>query len=176
MKNEISRRNFLRLSGAVVAVAALSGALTGCGSDEKPVAVQPFNKELTAGKCKVTFLTVGGSGSATTQAAVIVQQVTLKVENLGSDTVTLKTTDFTVMTNEGQKLEVGSCRNAADSSITAAGEVSVAPGKEAEISLGLKQESQIDTDKVQTITASVTINGATVSAIETKANFKWWLG
>lgn len=172
MKNEISRRNFLRLSGAVVAGAALSGALTGCWCDKKPTEVQPFNKEMTAGSCKVTFLTVGG-----TRSWNIVQQVTLKVENLGSEEIVLKKEDFTVMMNDSKKLEVGSCREIVNDAATGVDDrIPVAAGKEAEISLWFAADSQPNADTVETITASVTINGTTVSAIEGKKNFKWWYG
>ena len=171
MKNAFSRRTFLKVSGAA-AVAVMAGSLSGCWYEEGPSAAQPFNKELTAGKCKVTFLTVGG-----TRSGNIVQQVTLKVENLGSEEVTLKTEDFTVLMNDSQKLEIGSCREYADDRPAGVeGAIPVAAGKKTEISLWLAADSQPDADKVQTITASVRINGVTVKAIEPKENFKWWYG
>ena len=172
MKNEISRRNFLRLSGAVVTVAALSGALTGCGYDKKPVEVQPFNKELIAGDCKVTFLTVGG-----TKSSNVIQEVTLKVENLGDDAVNLKKTDFTIQTDAGQKLEIASCcGRVKDAPNDWKDSISVAAGQEMEIGLWLMAASQIEVKNVQTVTASVTINGVTVSATDPKEKFKWWYG
>lgn len=172
MKNEFSRRNFLRFSGAVLATAALTGTLTGCKYDKGSVKVESFNKELTAGKCKVTFLTVGG-----TRSWNIIQQVTLKVENLGNEEIILEKKNFTVMMNDSQKLEVGSCSELINDVATGGKDhISVAAGKETEISLWLAADSQPDADKVQTVTASVTINGVTVKAIEPKENFKWWYG
>ena len=171
MKNEFSRRTFLKVSG-VAAAAMMMGALSGCWDGEKPGEVQPFKKELTAGNCKVTFLTVGG-----TRSWNIVQEVTLKVKNLGSDTVTLKAADFTVRMNDSQKLEIGSCREFANDRPTGVeGTIPIAAGAETELNLWFAANSQPDADKVKTITASVTINGVTVSAIETKENFTWWYG
>lgn len=172
MKNELSRRDFLRLSGAVMAAVALGGALTGCGYDAKPVEVRPFTNELTAGNCKVTFLTVGGSKSFD-----IVQQVTLKVENLGSEAITLEKADFAVMANDSRKLELNSCTELVSGAATGQKDVlTIAAEKEMEISLWFEKDSQLAADTVNTVTASVTINGVTVSAIEQKENFKWWYG
>lgn len=174
MKNAFSRRTFLKVSG-VAAAAVMMGSLSGCWYEEVPVEAQPFNKELTAGKCKVTFLTVGGTKSA--DRGGLVQNVTLKVENLGSDEVTLKTADFTIVMNDDKKLEIGGCREFADGRPTGVeGTIPVAAGKTAEIDLWFAADSQPHGDDVKTITATATINGVTVSGIETKENFKWWVG
>ena len=55
MKN-LSRRDFLRLSGAAVFAVGMTGALSGCDSNSSSVIASPFGKELTAGDCKVTKL------------------------------------------------------------------------------------------------------------------------
>ena len=54
MKN-LTRRDFLRLSGAAVFAVGMTGALSGCDSNSSSVIASPFGKELTAGRCLFAF-------------------------------------------------------------------------------------------------------------------------
>lgn len=173
MSNKFSRRDFLKVSGVVVLAAAAMTTMTGCRQN---TSVAAFGQELTAGKCKVTFQEVSGTKSLGNGGRV--QGVTVKVENLGSSAVTVKAADFKAVTDTNKELKFGGCM-AVDDRGAVTGErdlISIAAGEAKRISLWVTADSQPDGDDVKTITASATINGTTVKAVETKEKFKWGVG
>lgn len=54
MKN-LSRRDFLRLSGAAVLAVGMTGALSGCDDDKVSETFVEFGKTVKMGNCEVTF-------------------------------------------------------------------------------------------------------------------------
>ena len=57
MKN-LSRRDFLRLSGATVLAVGMTGALSGCDDDKVSETFVEFGKKVKMGDCEVTFYNI----------------------------------------------------------------------------------------------------------------------
>ena len=57
MKN-LSRRDFLRLSGATVLAVGMTGALSGCDDDKVSETFVEFGKTVKMGDCEVTFFNI----------------------------------------------------------------------------------------------------------------------
>ena len=57
MKN-LSRRDFLRLSGAAVLAVGMTGALSGCDDDKVSETFVEFGKKVKMGDCEVTFFNI----------------------------------------------------------------------------------------------------------------------
>lgn len=57
MKN-LSRRDFLRLSGAAVLAVGMTGALSGCDDDKVSETFVEFGKPVKMGDCEVTFYSI----------------------------------------------------------------------------------------------------------------------
>ncbi len=163
MKN-LSRRDFLRLSGAAVFAVGMTGALSGCDENHSSATMtgKPFGTEIPVEDCIVTFLRVRGTRSA--EKGGLVQEVELSVKNNGEEKLTLKKSDFAVYVNQGKKLEINSVYSYDDE----AGATKNAPleceaRKTLYIHIGLKD--QIYMDDYKKLQALVTIGETTVSAV-----------
>lgn len=169
MKN-LSRRDFLRLSGATVLAVGMAGALSGCDSNSSSVIASPFGKELTAGDCKVTFIHLGGTAS--TMSGGEVCDVLLKVQNTGNATVTLKTEDFKATLNDKTNVSIKNSETVTESGYlgddTIKDVIPVEAGATRYILLLLGD--RVPVDKMKTLTVSVTIGKTTVAAAGTKDN------
>lgn len=169
MKN-LSRRDFLRLSGAAVLAVGMTGALSGCDSNSSSVIASPFGKELTAGDCKVTFINLGGTASTTSGGEVY--DVLLKVQNTGNATVILKTEDFKATLNDKTNVPIKKSETVTESGYlgedTIENVIPVEAGATRYILLLLGD--RVPVDEMKTLTVSVTIGKTTVAAAGTKDN------
>ena len=173
MKN-LTRRDFLRLSGATVLAVGMTGALSGCY--EETVTGEPFGKELTAGGCKVTFIEIAGTGSAENGGALY--EVMLKVENKSGKEVTLKTADFKAKLKGKTDLPIENiwATNENGGSLGNAGSnIPVAAGNTSYVIMWWSNK-QVYVNFLETLEASVTIGGETVRAVGTKENVHLGMG
>lgn len=163
MKN-LSRRDFLRLSGAAVFAVGMTGALSGCDENHSSATMtgKPFGTKIPVENCIVTFLRVRGTQSA--EKGGLVQAVELSVENNGAEKLTLKKSNFAVYVNQGKKLEIDSVYPYDDEARTTKNApLECEAGETLYIYIWLKDQIHVgDYKKLQ---ALVTIGETTVSAV-----------
>ncbi len=170
---KLSRRDFLRLSGAAVLAVGMTGVLSGCDdSTSSSVQVKPFGAEIAVGDCVVTFLKVGGTRSA--ERGGLMQEVELSLKNGGAE-FSLEKADFEVKINKSRTLEISDVAKCdANWRSVESGTIKCAKGETTNIRVWLKTQPHID--DVQDIQASVTIHNKKVTAATTKDKIKLGVG
>lgn len=169
----LSRRDFLRLSGATVLAVGMTGVLSGCDdSTSSSVQVKPFKTDIVVGDCTVNFIRAGGTRSA--ERGGMMQEVELSVKNNGAE-FSLEKADFEVKINKSQNLEISSVGKCDTNwRPVESGTVKCAKGETTNIRVWLKTQPHLD--DIQDVQASVTIHNKKVTAVTTKDKIELGVG
>ena len=159
MKN-LSRRDFLRLSGAAVLAVGMTGALSGCDDDKVSETFVEFGKTVKMGDCEVTFFSIqADKGDGSEHKA----NLNFGVVNNGTEDVLVEKKNISFWLDDGKQDIAAIYFHGEESSwSTAEAAVKVAAGKKVWIQVIGNHTSCSSTPKSGK--AEVTISGKTVKA------------
>jgi len=159
MKN-LSRRDFLRLSGAAVFAVGMTGALSGCDDDKVSETFVEFGKTVKMGDCEVTFFDIkADKGDCPEHKA----NLNFGVANNGTEDVLVEKKNISFWLDDGKQDIVEIYFNGGESKWSPAEPaVKVAAGKKVWIQVIGSHTSCSSTPKSGK--AEVTISGKTVKA------------